>query len=432
MRLLRRFTCAQCGATGPVDSPAPYVRCESCSAVGDFDWGAARRHPEWPAHEAMTHALLTQNKRVLDQARVDANRKGWSEIYEAILYALVAKFPALYPPRARERDYLARFITFQTAFHMVMAIEPPLLDGELALDTLRPRVKYQNGIAHPETLWPLVDQALRYFAVQEQFGYAAPPPEDFAPRYVSRSATSAFVADWLPKLSVKVQRELVARLGVSAEYLEPRGNDVTCRTCGGTTHVDDGVDKSACRYCGADIHVAVAGHTARAEGLAMMGEVDKFLADAMHMAKGAHAPVEVIEVLDGPVLRGGKPFRLVELVAVSAKRREVFWIMHDVPDSLDFRDLFGWLDGVAAGKGIPHRTVPYREHPRCMEVAKAIDELAQRLFQVAPGHTRADVRLTIYSRGIAAEVVDGGAVVRIALASKGGDAQGTIKKWLKA
>jgi hypothetical protein len=438
--LLRRFVCAQCGATGPVDSPAPYQRCDSCQAVGDFDWGAARRHADWPAHEALLHDLLAKHHHALDQARVDANRRGWIAIYTGFLEQLIARFPALYPPRAGETDYRARFVAFHTTFLMAMAIEPPLLDGELELDGLRQRVRYQNELAHPETLWPLVDASLRYFAIQEQLGYAVPPPEDFAPRYVFRSAVSAFVADWLPRLAPKVQRQLVDRLGVSAEYLEPRRKtrEVACRTCGGAIPVADDTVTTTCPYCGADLHAAEAGKTARAEGLAMLAEAERCLKAALRDGNSAHAPVQVIEILDGMVERAGKPYRMVTLRAAGgpsptgSPRRDAFFVMHDDPASPSFAEIYGWLDHVARERQLPHRTLAYREHPSCNAPAKTAGELAQRLAQAAPNRDKRDVVLTIYGRGVAAELDDGDGVVRIALAAEGGAPMGTIKKWLRS
>jgi DNA-directed RNA polymerase subunit RPC12/RpoP len=250
--LLRRLVCGNCGATAPL-SDRPYQQCASCSTVSDYDFGVARQHHDWPAHEARLAELFVAHKDAFEAAVASGDQKRYALAYAEVLRTLIAEFPALYPTRCSDESYRERLVQFHAAWQAT-SLDREIVEGNMLFGYLRGKVVPTR----PKTLWSLIDHALKIFDVQQRLVDAIPPgpPEDFAPKYVRRFTISNTVAEWLPQLAPKAQRELVTRMGVSNEYLDSTQNVVTCPSCGGSVPVDEGFLEIACRYCGAKIQEA--------------------------------------------------------------------------------------------------------------------------------------------------------------------------------
>ena len=219
--LVRRFVCGRCGATAPL-SDRPYQECASCRAVSDFDFGVARQHRDWPKHEAQLAQLFDRYGQELQTAAGSHDRDGYAAAYTAILRQLIHRLPALYPSRAVEPAYADQLAAFHGMWQAVTAIEPALVRGDLAFRARREEVKTKGNRVQPETLWPLIDHAVKHIAeVQRIADLMTAPPDDFVPGFIQRFSISVTVAEWLPQLPLDAQQELVTRMGVANEYVAP-------------------------------------------------------------------------------------------------------------------------------------------------------------------------------------------------------------------
>jgi len=421
--LLRRFVCGRCGATAPL-SDRPYQECASCQAVGDYDYGVARRHLDWPRHEARLAQLRNRFDNQLASAAQTRDRDGYAAAYTALLRQLIHQVPALFPSRAVDGQYRDRLAAFHGMWQAMTAIEPSLVRADHAFRARREEVVSRRGRVQPETLWPLIDHAAKHAAeIQRIVGIMCEPPDDFVPDYIKRFVLSVTVAEWLPQLRLEAQRELVNRLELSHEYVEPAANTVRCSTCGGTVEgVAPGFGTTTCPYCTAHIH--------ETRGDFREIELERYEINGYDLAFGGVAlfveqPVRAIQVLDGPVTRKGKAYRMITLRAVFADRSANFWRMYDVPDSKKLAAVIAWLGPFAKRRDLPVDRFGYREHPACSELPRSPEDLSKRLAEsggVTP-YTVTD------GAGSVVEVFVDGATVRLVFDGNGKRTK-MIRAWL--
>jgi hypothetical protein len=424
-QLVKRFVCARCGATAPL-SARPFQECGSCSAVSDFDFGAARSHPDWPAHEAKLQALWAQRHGTFEKAHATGDREQYAKTYADLLKRLVGEFPQLYPSRATDAAYAKHLVAFYANWQATAAIEPELANGNQTAAMLR-AVALKKKNVRMDALWPLIDHTAAHFKAQQRIAAAIPPgpPDDFVPDFIVRWGTSITIAEWLPKLiGISPQRTLVERMGVSREYVEPHHNEIRCPNCGGAVPVEHGFGKIPCPYCSAEIQEPRDDHAKVEASRAAYAEAEDCLRSAEHEA---HERIQRIQVLDGEVERDGKRFRMIVLRACFPKRSEDFYEAFDMGDG-GLAEMLAWADTAARARSVSCERVPFREHPKFAGKWPPLEsELDARLAETAPG---ASVALIRHGVGDVVEVVVGGTIVRLAHDKRGND--NTLLTWWRA
>jgi DNA-directed RNA polymerase subunit RPC12/RpoP len=414
-RLLKRFVCAGCGATGPMPSGSPFIQCASCGAVGDYDLGAARANPDWPRHEALSHELHTRHKEALDAARDAGDRERWVALYAGLTEALVDAFPSAYPPRVGEPAYRAQLIAFHAAHCANLQLDADLVASLRNLERL-------SGAGD---LWAVFDAAVLHFELQDRTveRLGPPPPEDFVPRHLRRFGVSMMVQEWLPQLALEQQREMVQRLGVAREYVEPGG---TCRSCGAAVALPAGVDRAPCPYCGGEVRLSREGLGARAASWRDLAFIDGCVARIVEYAGG---PVTGIELLDGPVERNGHPWRQLTLRGrFAGGARHWFYENTDRPEAESMAETLAWLEVQERMLGPAERRALV-EHPRALETPAGVEELERRLAEAAPGHARADVHAVSYGESGYTWEIDAGDTVIVLVHDEAGAATELCRSW---
>jgi LSD1 subclass zinc finger protein len=338
--MLKRFVCPICGAFGAMPPTTPFVQCDSCATVTDFDLGVARRHPDWPRHEALQQQLMARHAAAVEAARTAGDRATWVGIYAEIFRTLIESCPTVYPPQARDAAYREILVAFQSRHNGNLVFEASLVKSqEKMLDRAYDIVHDAEGW-HAETLWPMFDLALAHFDEQDRLAAAVPPPADFAPQWLRRLGISMIAQEWLPRLAPAAQRELVERLGLARAYVAPAADefshcggcgedlpspptddcgacrkplDITrgafaCQTCGVSFHVVRGVERALCPYCAAELRESRMGLEARERSRRLFEFMDSELSLT---CKLEDSPLTGFDVLDGPVTRKDLPWRMV-------------------------------------------------------------------------------------------------------------------------
>ncbi|HUS64286.1 MAG TPA: hypothetical protein VMZ28_07070 [Kofleriaceae bacterium] len=425
-RLLKRFLCAGCGATGPMPSGSPFIQCASCGAIGDFDLGAARANPDWPRHEALSYELHGRHKDALEAARDAGDRERWIALYRVVTEALVDAFPAIYPPRVREPEYREQLVAFQAAQNANLAMDPEILEGQRGLEETSRELA--GGAWRTERLWPLFEAAVRHFELQQRLIAARGPalPDDFVPDYLRRVGVSMLVQEWLPQLEPLDQRELVTRMGIAREYLTAAG---ACRSCGAAVELPLDVERAPCPFCGGEVRVSREGLGARQQAWRSFEYLDDCL---VKIAAHAAGPVRGLELLDGTVVRRELPWRALVLRARFEDGAR-HWMFENIdrPDAESLAETLAWVE-VQEGTLGPAERRTLVEHPRALELPAGVDDLDRRLAEAAPGRPRADVHAISYGEtGYTWEVDDGDRVV-VLVHDEAGAATVLCRSWYGA
>jgi len=451
--LLKRFVCCACGATGPMPHDTPFVTCRSCGVIGDFDLGIARRHPDWPRHEALQHALYAQRKDALARAVSAADHEAYVSLQSEITGALMKECPAVYPGRLqRDPSYRAHWIRFQATHSANLVLDPTLLACGRTTAEIGARVLRQQPWT-TATLWPMFEAAVRHFEAQDRLCRERPPgpPPDFAPGYMRRLGVSMTVQEWLPRLEPADQLELVARMGIAHEYVTPAERSRShcggcgavlaaastlapsstepercpgctkaierargafdCVSCGVVVHLVVGSEVATCPFCSSEMRESRMGLEARERSRRLFGFIDSELAA---LGERFSRDAVRIEVLDGTVTRRDLPWRMSTLRAVFRDGPDAdFFENTDHPDAPSHDDVLAWVEVQLQVRALPHRTRRYREDPRCLTRPSGVAELERRLLD-AGADAVATVRVVKRGpNGWACEAEVGDEVVRL-------------------
>jgi hypothetical protein len=417
--LLKRFACPVCGATGPLPTRSPFLECEACHTISDFDWGIARDLAEWPAHQELSQRLFGERRHAFETDGKAGDVVAWTQAYAEVLAQLVAAFPTIYPARISEPGYCRHFIAFQAAHEARLVLNPELVANQRRINHASMAIEYKHQRAVLESLWRAMELSLAHFDAQDRLARDTAPglPPDFAAGYMRQIGISMTVQEWLPRLEQADRLELVRRLGVAHQYVDPAG-ELHCNTCGAElSPLGDGEIRTRCPYCNADLHAQHAGPRADAQRAGDFEFISSELAQSL--AEHNH-PLEAIEVLDGTT--GHPPqrtYRLVMLRAWYADRVDPFFEVTDDPESENIANALAWAAHEASQRGVELRRVPYREHPACWKLPRDAAELQHRLLEMLPSAAQAQIMRSVHGDGFTYECVVDGVHVRLAIDPKG-------------
>ncbi len=255
------------GATGRLPTRSPFLQCaRRVTPISDFDWGVARGLAEWPAHQARSQHLFEQRRHAFEAAGKAGDAAAWAAGYAEVLECLVAEFASVYPARVSEPAFRSHFIAFQAAHQARLVLDPELVANQRRINAASMAVEYRRERAVLASLWRAIEICLAHFDAQDRLARDTPPglPPDFVDGYMRRVGISMTVQEWLPLLEQADRLELVRRLGVADQYVDP-GRELRCRTCGAQLPpLADGEVRTHCPYCGADLHAQHAGPRADA------------------------------------------------------------------------------------------------------------------------------------------------------------------------
>lgn len=458
--LLKRFVCCACGATGPMPLDIPFVTCGSCGVIGDFDLGIARRNPDWPRHEALQHALYAQRSDAMARAVSTRDHEAYTALQIEIFDELMKQCPAVYPRRlARDPAYRAHWLRFQGTHNANLVLDPGLLEHGRTTAEIGARVLQEPWTT--ATLWPMFEAAIRHFEAQDRLCRERPPgpPPDFAPGYMRRLGVSMTVQEWLPRLELGDQLELVERMGIAHEYVVPgdrstshcggcgsvlppatsqpetcahcskaidrRRGAFDCASCGVVVHLVVGAERATCPYCSSEMRESRMGLEVRERHRRMFGLIDSeiaFLGDRVSRAAR-------IEVLDGTVTRRDLPWRMLTLRVCFGEGSDAdFFENTDYSDATSHDDTLAWVEVHTQARGLARRSRRYREAPRCLERPADAAELERRYLGVSPDAAASVKVVKRGPSGWACEVELGDEVVRL-FADDEGELHEVRERW---
>jgi DNA-directed RNA polymerase subunit RPC12/RpoP len=435
------FDCASCGVVVLLIAGAPRAACPYCSAeMRETQKGIEQRLQD--------HATLARVGMQLGQACRHVGR-------EKPIRIDVLDGPI------RRRDLPWRMVSLRAWFSETLQVEffenADAPDATSHTDTIG-WVEAQKQVhgtpyrvrryrEHPRCLTPPVDAA-----ELERRRVEIDPPRA-APLHAAIHGLHGFACevagrDEVVRLALVDQRALVARLGLSSEYVSPDAADTPhcggcglilpkdaasctsckraidrargafeCAPCGAVVRLVSGAQRAACPYCSTEMRETGIGLEQRRRNAATT-MMDTELSGACAQV-GKDRPLR-IDVLDGTVTRRDLPWRMVSLRAAFSETLDVdFFENTDYPDASSHPETMAWVEARKDDHGTPYRVLRYREHPRCMMPPADGAEIERRRGDVDPSRAQRLRAARHGPNGYACEIVIGDEVVRLAVDDDG-------------
>jgi DNA-directed RNA polymerase subunit RPC12/RpoP len=251
----RRSICAHCGGVKELASTTPYVYCDFCGELCDYDFDRARAVAP-PAPLANAAALTRQ----LEAAHAGGDRARYRAL-QLGQYAHLAGQPGVASPRIADPAYREAWIAYMadaiTAF--VFDAEATRLDADYQLrctEVVYVEIKQQPRIV-PPSFPPVIDafeaRHDRIAALYREQGLLERHPDRLTPALWRHLERATFVQSWLPLLDDDTAAAVLARLGLAASFdAAPRGKRarVPCHRCGVALELLAGARRVTCEHCG--------------------------------------------------------------------------------------------------------------------------------------------------------------------------------------
>ena len=274
---VKRTSCAFCGAPKQLPSVREYLYCDYCGQLVDFD-----------LRQAMANAAVNpdstayaQQANQIGPAAAQAKQAGDRERFRQLqyqLYDLQAQYTRwAVPPRAwNDTTYRTAWIRFNAEQAAATAFDPTWAQYDDQMRRLALGIRYRGGNmmkmamgamgggmaadAFPKmesaTLWPLVDvlvaQTERTIEVNAASGVRELDPDRMPTSVLKRMAPSSIAQAYLRFLEPDEGLELIARLGISHEFVKPEavGDQKACGGCGSKFTLLPGATCVVCGGCG--------------------------------------------------------------------------------------------------------------------------------------------------------------------------------------
>ena len=244
---VKRTSCAACGGVKELPSVRPFLYCDFCAQVVDYDLKQA-------SAQAYSHPDVVDYARIGNQLRpaaMAAARSGDVETFRAhtrtLNEAMTAYTPWAVPPRAyNDEAYRRDWVTFQTELAVLTAFDP---DHAALEDQVRQRVtqlqweggnlagmaaqvltgRTPGGRTRPrvvaDTFWPLVDVLLGQADSARQLLDTSPikdlDPDQMPGVVADRLFRSGLAQGWLPSLEPDEGERFVQMLHLDFSYKRP-------------------------------------------------------------------------------------------------------------------------------------------------------------------------------------------------------------------
>jgi DNA-directed RNA polymerase subunit RPC12/RpoP len=257
----RRTTCVNCGAAKSRPSATPYIYCDYCGALADYDLEMAGASPQTKPN-ASYERLSSEVAPELERAIGRGDRDGYRSKQVALFDAWVDASPGAIPPRAREPKYRNAYVAYRADCETAVAFDETSRLYDVAVKEAAHAVVLVEPSPGCVRAAPASFDALcRVF-----FPYAAhvhkmlddeeiheKHPDRADREVIKRIAMSTFVQEWLPKLDDALAKKLLDQAGMKSEYIEsapPAGEDASCAHCGNQIKRFAGAKCTLCEACG--------------------------------------------------------------------------------------------------------------------------------------------------------------------------------------
>jgi hypothetical protein len=279
---VKRTSCAFCGAPKQLPSVREYLYCDYCGQLVDFDLRQAMANaavnPDSTAYAQQANQIGPAAAQALQTGERERYRQLQYQLYD--LQAAYTKWAV--PPRAWNDDaYRTQWVAYNAEQAVAVGFDPTYKQLDDQMRQLAISLRWRGGNmmkmasaamgggtsadafpkVEPASLWPLVDvlqaQSVRSMEVIAATGVGEMDPDHMPVAVLKRMMPSNVAQAYLRFLEPDEGLELIARLGISHEFVQPEvmGDERACGGCGGTLIQVPGATVVVCNGCGRRVDV---------------------------------------------------------------------------------------------------------------------------------------------------------------------------------
>jgi DNA-directed RNA polymerase subunit RPC12/RpoP len=252
----KRSKCGHCGGIKEQPSKTPWVYCDFCGELCDYDYDRAR---EGGAAEPSLEDA--QRRRRLEGAHARGDRKLFRKLQRQELAQLVEEAPQLMPPRIGDPGYRDAWIDYMVELTTVVAFDELANQLDVAYHAVaesvptvlvkqRKRVMPEHFPALLETFVARTDRLAQLCAATDLFDKHPDRPTPAIWRHIEHAV---FAQRWLPFVDEASASALLARLQLVADF-DAIGShkraQLPCHRCGSLLEIVQRARRVTCEHCG--------------------------------------------------------------------------------------------------------------------------------------------------------------------------------------
>jgi DNA-directed RNA polymerase subunit RPC12/RpoP len=288
---VKQVDCTICGTTKQLASATPYLYCDHCGALVDYDFWQANADTGADIANTVYHELVAQIQGELNIARARDDKERYCDLLTSIFRRWIRHCPQAVSPRAQcDPDFADQVAAYCAESASCREFEPSLaaLDRQMnALIATLDRWPSDDGSWRAgEGIWRVAglfkEQMERTYALLENRGVLAMDPDQAPPGVPLRMEYATFCQSWIPHLAPEDADRMLAYFELDGRYARVRVTGLKSRNCGGCgaeiatlpdakavicqacgRKLDIGGGATPCRTCGASLSLPVAASRVR-------------------------------------------------------------------------------------------------------------------------------------------------------------------------
>jgi hypothetical protein len=258
--LIKQVACRICGQAKGLPSQTPYLYCDHCGALVDWDFRLACERglaSPGPAYEALQAAEKPRQ----EAARAGNDRATYAASVRMLFDAHFSACPSSWSPRLGDPSYRVALLEHIAEHYTAAAFDYRCKVLETAMNDAVKRIEWSDDqTATRESFEPLLEAVVSHNQRFVELGadLVHQHPDEPSPELQQVMASSAFARGWMQYLHPEDQDFMIEWLGLGAEYVEAPAVRTVPRTCGGcgtTLRVARGAQRVVCERCGRTLDV---------------------------------------------------------------------------------------------------------------------------------------------------------------------------------
>jgi LSD1 subclass zinc finger protein len=265
---VKQVDCATCGTTKQLASATPYLYCDYCGALVDYDFRQAYADTSADMTNTVYHQLVDQVQGQLNIARARGDKARYRALLTGVFTSWISVCPQAVSPRAKsDREFAARMAAYCAESAACREFEPSLaaLDRKMnaAIAALDRWPSDDGPWRVGEGIWRIAtlfrEQMQHTYAILGQRGVLALDPDQPPPGVPLRIEYATFCQGWIPHLASEDADRMLAYFELDGRYARPRVaglRSTNCGGCGKELATLPNAEAVVCQVCGCKVDIA--------------------------------------------------------------------------------------------------------------------------------------------------------------------------------